>query len=854
MNHRVQLLCDRFFVRYDCVAILAPWGKPCPVDAVGCLEQLINAHLRGDEVEEVTVYRFEGGRPGAQLTGRFRLGSYTPDENGRTPWLCIDIDGPGHAHALADPLAAALAIKDTFASQGIDCHLEKSGGGHGWHVWVFFAEPILAQTARDLALTLLPEDIPLVGGGLADPRRNVGVEIFPKQAQIAENGFGNLVWLPWWWKATNGANQFHSLNGDGQLHPQMPTALETVDLELVERVIRAQTPSEPAGSAVPPSESQETPATAPADQDPDWATWREQALGALPLESVYGQWLTGKKSNGWLECRVPWSPTGDRHPSGGVADGSGKTERGAFHDFVSGDTLSVFDFLIRIGRVKDFFEACACVADLSDQAVPSGHRAKLVTGDEQANEAGDDPHRLARSYLQSRGTTDGIHTLRFWRHVWWWWNGVRYAALDSEQLRAELTASVKQMLDAWCNQHRPGKPVIKVTRHLVTNTLQALSGVVVVPEDVSQPAWLGDDGPEGQMLSMANGLVDVDTLRRGDRVVPREHCPRWFSEVHLPYSYDPSVDCPRWRSFLSKMLEGDRERLAILQEWFGYCLTSDTSLQKFLLLEGEGANGKSVLCDILASLLGLDNVSHVPLELFGQRFQLATTLGKLANIASEVGELDKAAEGVLKAFTSGDRMFFDRKGIPGVNVHPSARLVLATNNRPRFSDRSSGLWRRMLLVPMRVSIPEEEQDPRLRDKLMPELPGVFNWAMEGLRRLRTQGRFSASAVTGEALDEYRTESNPARQFLRDAAEDDAAAQIACAKLYSTYRSWCTTNGYHPLGERSFGKEVIRAFPRVKRVRLGGRDNREYHYQGLTVPHVPPVSYESHTGHSETGGE
>ena len=93
---------------------------------------------------------------------------------------------------------------------------------------------------------------------------------------------------------------------------------------------------------------------------------------------------------------------------------------------------------------------------------------------------------------------------------------------------------------------------------------------------------------------------------------------------------------------------------------------------------------------MLTALLGEHNVAHVPLELFGQRFQLTMTLGKLANIAAEVGDLDKAAEGVLKAFTAGDRMDFDRKGIPGIEAYPTARLVLATNNRPRFSDRSSG--------------------------------------------------------------------------------------------------------------------------------------------------------------------
>ena len=128
-------------------------------------------------------------------------------------------------------------------------------------------------------------------------------------------------------------------------------------------------------------------------------------------------------------------------------------------------------------------------------------------------------------------------------------------------------------------------------------------------------------------------------------------------------------------------------------------------------MEGEGANGKSVVCEILTAMLGEENVSNVPLEIFGERFQLAASLGKLANIASEVGELKSVAEGFLKQFTGGDRMLFDRKGLLPIHARPTARLVLATNNRPRFSDRSAGLWRRMILLPFNVTIPPRTAGP-----------------------------------------------------------------------------------------------------------------------------------------------
>jgi replicative DNA helicase len=108
------------------------------------------------------------------------------------------------------------------------------------------------------------------------------------------------------------------------------------------------------------------------DTTAPWKEWRETALGKLPLEDVYGQWMTGKtQGKGWLECRDPASPTGDRRPSAGVADGSGKAERGRFKSFRTGeDGISVFDFLVEISRATDFRHAQAIVAELTGVPLP----------------------------------------------------------------------------------------------------------------------------------------------------------------------------------------------------------------------------------------------------------------------------------------------------------------------------------------------------------------------------------------------------------------------------------------------------------------------------------------------------
>jgi P4 family phage/plasmid primase-like protien len=328
---------------------------------------------------------------------------------------------------------------------------------------------------------------------------------------------------------------------------------------------------------------------------------------------------------------------------------------------------------------------------------------------------------------------------------------------------------------------------------------------------------------------MANGIVDIDALVAGqdDYILPNS--PSWFSMVSLPYAFDAEAICPRWEAFLEHNLEMDPERIKVLQEWAGYLLMPDTGEQRFLINVGEGANGKSVLTSALSAMLGEENVSNVPLEVWGDRFSRTDTLGKLLNAAGDCGEIDKAAEGYIKSFTSGDRMFFDRKGVSGLNCRPTARLMISCNNLPRFSDRSDGIWRRMLLIPWRVQI-----DKLRRIKGMDktdwwqdsgELPGIFNWAIAGLHRLRSQKAFSESAVMEVALSEYKSDSNPARAFLVDTCEEaDINSKISCKDLYESYCGWCRQKGHnYPLSDMQFGKEVKRSFPKVKRERetVGG---------------------------------
>lgn len=470
----------------------------------------------------------------------------------------------------------------------------------------------------------------------------------------------------------------------------------------------------------------------------------------------------------------------------------------------------------------------------------------------QGDEAVDDPSRLAREFLRFKAKRVACYL----DEVYYWAEG-RWEKKQADVVRSEVICFLRKEFHRINLEEReaakhiegPPKKVRKIDNRLTLSVLTNLKAFCCVPPEVKwgreiifpEDVGLIDGGEQRHCISLENGVLQVEAFLEGKPLaeILRPHSPSWWSPNKMPYAFDPAAGASRrrcWEGFLARNLEGDPDRVGILQEWAGYCLVPDTSLQRFLILEGEGANGKSVYCAMLEALLGPENVSHVPLELWHNRFALAPTVGRLLNIASEVGEVDRQAEGILKAFVSGDMMNIDRKGREAIEILSFTRLAIATNNRPRFSDRSSGIWRRMLLVPFTVQIPEGERVAGM-DKYTwwlrsGEMPAILNWALDGLGRLIQRRRFSESESTKEAVEDYRMESNPAREFLTETFQAEIEGEVKVKDAYKEYRDWCEASGYKPLGNRAFGKEVKRVFVSCRKVKRGPRQAREWHYFGI----------------------
>ncbi len=168
---------------------------------------------------------------------------------------------------------------------------------------------------------------------------------------------------------------------------------------------------------------------------------------------------------------------------------------------------------------------------------------------------------------------------------------------------------------------------------------------------------------------------------------------------------------------------------------------------------------------------------------------MAPTIGRLANIASEISAVKDVAEDILKAVVSGDQIQVEFKYQTPIEAVPTVRLLFATNEVPRFSDKSEGLWRRVLILLFGVRIPESRQDRQLAQKIIKgELRGIFNWAIVGLRRLRKNGSFTIPESTKAAIAAHRLASNPVRRFLEEACGYSPRAKSLTQDVYDAYKN------------------------------------------------------------------
>jgi len=316
--------------------------------------------------------------------------------------------------------------------------------------------------------------------------------------------------------------------------------------------------------------------------------------------------------------------------------------------------------------------------------------------------------------------------------------------------------------------------------HTKSEVLDHLRGRTVVPQDEMG----GDEG----LIAAENCVIDLN------ETTSKEHGPQYRFLSRLGCEFDPDATAPRFHEFLEEVVPSSTEREK-LQEFAGYTLMHwGLPYHKALFLVGPTASGKSTFLDTIRAMLGSETVASLtPQQLTSERFAGAELHGKWANIRNDIPASTVKNTGAFKEITAGDPMKAERKRKDPFMFEPTAKHLFAANELPSTETDDEAFYRRVLLVAFPETIPERDRDKHLDDKLQDELPGVLNWAIEGLQRLLGNGKFTADRSPGRTQDTWSKWADSVTRFKK-AAVEDGDDDIPKSEMFAAYLQYCREEG------------------------------------------------------------
>jgi putative DNA primase/helicase len=446
------------------------------------------------------------------------------------------------------------------------------------------------------------------------------------------------------------------------------------------------------------------------------------------------------------------------------------------------------------------------------------------------------PRHLAEVFLNDFRCAGNLITLRLWKERWWRWHGSHYVEWSTSDVKDELRSCIQREFDQFGLGDRSF--LAHVTTGKVENTLQHLRTLVKVPNHFQQPAWLDETtySSAEEYLACQNGLIHVPTYLNGGTGYRLEPTPSFFSPNVLDFAFDAEAPDPaQWLKFLESIWADDQENIDLLQEWFGYCLISDTRHHKAMMLIGPPRAGKGVICRTLAALVGDRNAASTDFDSMAGPFGLQSLVGKTVAVLpderiSSKADVTRLAARLLK-ITGGDEVEVNAKYAAPMKMRLPIKFMVATNQYPDLGDPTT--VDRFLYLRFTKSFVDRE-DKTLEIRLQKERSGILLWALAGLKRLQEQGKFTKPA-SGESVKENMRDINASvAQFVGDCCQtveewkelhadesvDPENYSIPFRKLYAEYRRYCSLNGISDVKtDRKFRQDFLQTLPHVASITM-----------------------------------
>jgi P4 family phage/plasmid primase-like protien len=331
---------------------------------------------------------------------------------------------------------------------------------------------------------------------------------------------------------------------------------------------------------------------------------------------------------------------------------------------------------------------------------------------------------------------------------------------------------------------------VRPNKSVMTSVAELAKVRLAVDDDV----W--DANPN--ILVCANGALNLETRE----LLPhsREH----FATSAAPYDYDEDAQSDVWEQRVMGELIADHFDLATMrffQEFAGYCLTIDTSHEIALWLTGRHGGGRSTILAGLKAMLGPRAGVLSLSDIERSSFALTNLPGKTLVSATEQPGTFLRGGGVLNAIISGEPIQVDIKFKDPVVITPRCKVAWAMNEVPRVGNPDDGIFRRVKILSI-PEIPEEDQDPEIKEIVERSGAAILNWALEGLDRLQERGRFEIPDKVKSATEEFRKDNDVVGLFVAEMCDVDKKYWEKSSNLYEGYKEWALDSGHKPLSSTS----------------------------------------------------
>jgi P4 family phage/plasmid primase-like protien len=360
-----------------------------------------------------------------------------------------------------------------------------------------------------------------------------------------------------------------------------------------------------------------------------------------------------------------------------------------------------------------------------------------------------------------------------------------------------------------------------------------VNAIVVLARADRRHARVGEDfDADPWALNTPGGTIDL----RSGHIRPH----RRADGITKTTPVAPSVTKPSlWMACLQTWTAGDPELVAFLQRFAGYCLTGSTQEEKLPIIYGPGANGKTKFIETLRACLGTDYATSLAMETLmathGDQHptDLADLRGKRLAIATETEEGRRLAESKVKMLTGGDRIRARHMRRDFFEFQPTHKIVIFGNYRPALRNIDEAMRRRLLLIPFDATIPPQDRDPKLPEKLARELPAILGWMLAGCRAWLDRG-LEAPARVQAATTDYLWSADAISRWLEERCTFGPNESMTKAQAFESWKEWAGANGEYVGSARRLG-ERIAAMPKVDEARIGKNRDKAFLHVGLRRP-------------------